>query len=397
MQEKSLKNSPKLWWRPFFSYLFIVLASCSLVALIATRYVDRTVLNTDNFVSIVGDLPQQPTVSAAISTYVSEEIYNKQSSADTIANFLPPKLAPIASPLAAAIQKEVYQLTYSFIQSDKFANLWISANRNAHSFFLTQLSNPPRQDKSISIASYNINLSGLADSVTKYVSSNRPEIISPQQLENIQNFRLSTKQKVNNLRTYVKVVHNSALGLPYIFVALTLAGIAVAYNRRRALIVASVLSLFTASLFVIAGKIGLTQILGQISSDVYKSAAQTIYEAFYHNLQTRMYWLMGISAGLILILWLTSQQNLAKRLRVLAHIKPLSSTFLWSYARITRSFVRKYYYYFVAGCTIITIGFLLLTSTVSWLILAESISILITLISIIYMIARADLKTAEPI
>jgi hypothetical protein len=99
----------------------------------------RTTLDTDHWVATVADLPRDPAVTAAMSSYLTDEVFTTLNVQKRLTEALPPKAGFLAAPVTSAVHDYMRNTTRKFMQSKQFQELWVSANRFAHAQILAVL------------------------------------------------------------------------------------------------------------------------------------------------------------------------------------------------------------------------------------------------------------------
>jgi hypothetical protein len=116
----------------FLGTIFLVLANLSFWAWF-------TLLNTNGWVTAVGPLTQDPTVSGMISQYVVGDLFEGADIQATAAEALPPKLQPLAGPLVVGLEQVADQAVNALIVSDGFNTAWVAVNRAGHTAVMNVL------------------------------------------------------------------------------------------------------------------------------------------------------------------------------------------------------------------------------------------------------------------
>jgi hypothetical protein len=98
-----------------------------------------TLLNTNGWVTAVGPLSKDPTVSGILSQYVVGELFAQVDVEQSLAEALPPKLQVFSAPLALGVQKFADDTVNSLIQSDAFNTVWVGVNRAGHTAIISVL------------------------------------------------------------------------------------------------------------------------------------------------------------------------------------------------------------------------------------------------------------------
>lgn len=381
-----MKTDAAKFWRAFGGYLFAVLAAVCLISMIATRYVRDNWLNTERFVAIVAPLPQNNTVATALADYVTAQIFDNGAAEGAIKSFLPPRLDGLAAPLSSILKDKVHDISVNIVKSDQFTTIWTSTNRLAQSQLIRLADSSPRTPNK-NLSEYSLKLQQGVNAVRTRLGQDTTPLVSEQARQNLQNVVINTRLRVNRFRQTVKAIRLAAATLPYVVLALVLVSLAIAYNRRRALLVIGALATLTAAIMLIVFKVGSNAAIGSINT-TYQAAAHVIYEAFYSNLRLR------IAAGLI-VGWLiliaamcAGPYGWAQSLRHALRIDRVPKTKVWAWAQKARAYLAQSFWWYELGGVIIYFVILLLSSNLTSQNLIISTSVLASYCSAIVLFAH---------
>ncbi len=100
-----------------------------------------TALNTDRWVAIVGPLPANQQVDAAVATYVTGEVFKVLDVQGRVTAALPPEATFVAAPLTGAVRGYVLDTVEDLLRTPQFQSLWVRANQAAHERVVAILEN----------------------------------------------------------------------------------------------------------------------------------------------------------------------------------------------------------------------------------------------------------------
>jgi len=383
MSEGRRKKSGS-WWRVLVSTLCIVLSAAALVGALATRYIARNVLDTNGYLAIVGPLPDNPQVAAALAQFTTEKIFDAAGTQKAIKDFLPPRLGALASPLDDTLRKKFTQTAQTFIQSDAFSAIWTTANKTMQKSLLRLAESREGQGKLAAIGS--LDLSRLPAGVRERFGNSG--LLSGQGQDKLSTIQINLHQRVERLRTTVRAVKAGAYALPFVAIALLAAAVAVAYNRRRVLLAAGTALLLLGTALLLAFKIASGNLLGEISNAAYRSAAQVVYEAFYSDLRQRIVIAMVLAGLLIILTILAGPYGWAKRLRDSLGLSKLRQTKPHSWALTIRALAAKAEPWLDLAGLALTIIWLLALPALTPATLIVILSILLSFASLVHIVAR---------
>ena len=127
--------------------VLVVLASILAFLAIFTSWLDRQLLDTDEWVDTSGRLLEDRAISDAVATYSVDQLYANVNVARLLKKRFPDGLDQVASPAAAGIREVATQAAKRAFQSTRAQNLWKDANRVTHTQLVAIL-----EDKSEAIS-----------------------------------------------------------------------------------------------------------------------------------------------------------------------------------------------------------------------------------------------------
>ncbi|MGH2956251.1 MAG: SHOCT domain-containing protein [Solirubrobacterales bacterium] len=113
--------------------VLVVLASILAFLAILTTWIDRQVLDTDQWVETSGELLEDEVISDAIADYAVEQLYANVDVSGQLQKRLPDDLKPVAAPVAGGLREFAMRAAEQALQQPRVQGLWRDANRVAHS------------------------------------------------------------------------------------------------------------------------------------------------------------------------------------------------------------------------------------------------------------------------
>lgn len=127
--------------RQVVAAVLVVIAALGVTLSVVGVWAGRTTLNTDRWVETVGPLDQNPAVRAAVSTYMTDQIFAALNVDDRVKEALPAQAAFLAAPLSGQVRGYVKNSVNAVLASEQFAQLWPEMNRVAHRQVMAILDN----------------------------------------------------------------------------------------------------------------------------------------------------------------------------------------------------------------------------------------------------------------
>jgi hypothetical protein len=129
------KRVKRLNLRKILVGILVVLTCLSITVTTVDTWTHRTLLNTDAWVDTIAPLGTNPQVTAALATYVTDQIVTTldlQQRAQSALEQAAPQAAFLAGPITNAIQGFVHDKMVEFFNSPAWETFWTEANRVAH-------------------------------------------------------------------------------------------------------------------------------------------------------------------------------------------------------------------------------------------------------------------------
>jgi hypothetical protein len=116
--------------------LLVVLGTLATFLAISALWINRQVMDTDNWTDASSQMLEDPAIRTAVSGYLVDQLYTNVDVAGEIRAALPPRAAPLAAPAAGAVRNLAEDVTNRLLQRPRVQELWATANRTAHGQFL---------------------------------------------------------------------------------------------------------------------------------------------------------------------------------------------------------------------------------------------------------------------
>ena len=145
-----------------------------LVLSVVSTWTSRTALDTNKFAARVGPVIEDPTVKAAISTQIGDELVEVLNLQVRLSTALPPNLQFLAGPLASGAETVVRRQVTKFVNTPAFVRIWDSALRLAHQQVVSTLTG---SDKSVQVVNGQVvvNLIAVVDEVLSSLQEQLPD------------------------------------------------------------------------------------------------------------------------------------------------------------------------------------------------------------------------------
>jgi hypothetical protein len=117
----------------------VVLASVVGFVAMFSVWINRQLLNTDNWTATSSRLLEQPVIRDRVAGFLVDQVYANVDVAGEIQSALPPRAQPLAGPAAGALRSLAERATKELLARPRAQLAWEQANRNAHELLLKVL------------------------------------------------------------------------------------------------------------------------------------------------------------------------------------------------------------------------------------------------------------------
>jgi len=278
------------FWRNASAGVLILIGVLLVAMSISALWLNRTVMEEERFVGTFAPLAQNVAIqdwvakssTDAIFANVDIESYVKQALEP-----LPPQAAMLAAPITGAVQNFIKEAATKIVRSPQFPVVWEKTLRLTHKAFIAAVS-----DKSTGVITKQGGVVTL--DVTLLVDEIKQALVD-RGLGFVQNINLpiSTSQvtlvdsqTLADFAVAVQLLNASALILPFLALALLGGGIAVAANRRKAVLWMGV-GILTLTIIPVQvlylGQIPFSQAMLDLAK-MPSAASQAAYDIIFVNL-----------------------------------------------------------------------------------------------------------------
>ncbi len=219
------------------SWVLVVLGCTMLSTFAIVRWTEQQVLNTNNWVATMSELPKNEAVAHSIGVKVVDGIFEKADLTQSLQEVLPERVAFLAPTISGFLRTRANDLATKIIMSNKFDQLWSDANRTAHENLVKVLRAPAREQKDIKVLPYKISLAKAQTWLQNAAAnSENAQLLKAQDTaKDVVAFNASLRRGIDGMRAFVRAADNLYALLPYAILAALLGALALAATRRRVL------------------------------------------------------------------------------------------------------------------------------------------------------------------
>lgn len=373
--------------------LLATIGCAAMVAYTASHWVERQVLTTDNWVAMVGPLPQAPVVTSALSGFITTHIFANVPIEQEIQNVLPPKAAFLANPLTSQLKSLTAKITGGVIKSDNFETIWTAANRKAMDRLTMNARGQTKPPSAKLEQKFSLNINDVKSKISDKLG-NTSTALPTLNVNSGKVLAITTDLKAKRERvwSYVRSVDYLSAVLPFVMLVSFFGALAFAQRRRRATLIIAASSIVLLLLELIALKQTKQSVLSQVRVPGNEPAISYIFDTLTHSLKNIINtWLVGWLVILVICI-LSGPYDWAVSLRKLVRLdKAKDSSFFAGWYAVRGWTNRNMYYVWIAigGITLFWLAF---AANVNNRVLSNSVLTALALIAIIYIIAHPRQK-----
>ena len=238
-------------WRTIVATLLIVIG-CVLAPLsVVAIWSSNQVTDTDRYIATVSPLADEPAIQDAIAdkitaqvfTYIDVEAITTQAVEALGNQGLPPQVATqlqaLSVPLANGIESFTRSQVDRVVQSDAFADAWVSANRVAHEQLVAALTGDTSGSITVENDTVSVNMAAFIATVKERLVD-RGFTLAERIPEVEASFVLFQSEDITRAQRAFNLLDKLGIWLPIVALILIAIGVYVAKNHRRALVGAGI-------------------------------------------------------------------------------------------------------------------------------------------------------------
>jgi len=214
-----------------------VVAALVLALAVPAVWLNRMITDTETYVATVAPLAQDPDIQNAVATRVSAALIEKVDAPARIRSLLPENLKIIAAPVGQAVNGFIADQTLVLVRSDRFATMWGSVNRVSHKALVAAVTGRDTGAVGVKAGTITLDIGAVADELKSRLeaaglgfAANIPTSAIDRQIV------LYESPLLAQLSTAIDLISRIALLLPLLGFGLAAAAVAIAADRRKAVL-----------------------------------------------------------------------------------------------------------------------------------------------------------------
>jgi hypothetical protein len=256
--------------------LFLVLGTILAVVAIFAVWVNRQVLNADNWANTSSQVLANDAVQTQLSTYLVDQVYDNVNVAAELAAVLPPRFKPLAGPAANSLRSPAESATKKLLGRPRVQDAWQVANRLTAQQLIAIVND---QSRFVSTNGNAVILNLRAVVLDLVQRLGLPGVLIGKVPASAGKIKVLDASEVSTIRSGASAIKGLSILLPALALSLLAGAVALSRGRRRGLLLWVGIDLIFAGIAVLVARNLLgTNIVGSlVSTESVKPAASAVW------------------------------------------------------------------------------------------------------------------------
>lgn len=228
------------FWRNMLAGLSIFLGVVLVSAAISAVWLNRTIMDEDRWVQTMAPLAQDAGIQDYVATKATDSLFAAVDIHAYVAKALqplPPAVQGLATPITGAVQGFVKDAATKFVRSDQFPQLWDKMNRLAQKAFIASVTERTGGLVNNQAGKVTLDVSVLVDQIKAQLTSSGLGFVNAVPTpSSSRNIVLIDSPALAQASAAIQFLNTSAYVLPFAALGLLVLGVALAVDRRKAVL-----------------------------------------------------------------------------------------------------------------------------------------------------------------
>jgi hypothetical protein len=309
------KRTPR--WRRILVAL-LVIVGCVLAPLsVMGVWMKNTLLDTDQYVSTVGPLVDNPDVQQALATRITNALVQGTNVDQQIADALPPRVSFAAPAVADALERVVHTTALRLVESDQFESLWDTLNRRAHEQIVALLKGESRRGNiTTNNGQVAVNLGPFLGKVQAALEKRGIDVFDAQSVSaSKRQIVLVDSQTLKSAQGATDLLQKLAYILPFLTLLAFVVAIVLSGDRRRTILHAALGIALAMALLLVIFNVGRRFYLDALPASVNRAAAGAVYDRILSFLRLSLRTGFVVAVLVAIAAWISGPGRAATRIR----------------------------------------------------------------------------------
>ena len=278
----------------------IVLASLIAIGAATNTWLNRQLLDTDNWVEVSDDLLTNDEVRGALSIYLVNELFTYVDVSEQLDDTLPDQLQVLAGPISAALRQPAIDAVERVLASPQVQEVWREANRVAHTALVNVLKGDTRESVDTTDGVVTLNLATVVKNLGEQLGL--PQSVLDRIPPDAGVITIADSEQLADAQDAVTVVEKLSVVLLLVVIVLYAAAVFIASDRRAAIRDVGIAIVVTGVAITIARQFAVRYLADNIRTATDVRSAINAAALIGTNVLNEIAWLW-LSAGLLLFIY----------------------------------------------------------------------------------------------
>ena len=298
------------FWVAVLLVLGLVLTPLTIIAL----FVKNTISDTDRYVQTIKPLASDPAVQAFVAEDISQQLFDRVDIKGYVKDALPDKAQVLSGPLTSALQGFVRQAVETILATDQFQDLWVEANRVAHSQLVSVLTGETTGGVTANAnGAVTVDLSAVTKLVQQQLASTGIDLFSRIPIASIGGkITVFQSNDLYKARSGFRILNTLGWIMPFLVVACFGGAIYLSKSRRRGFVASAIAFMLGGFILATALFVGRGLYLNAATSNnLPYDAAAAFYDSLVRFLHTSVKAVSFFSIIMIIAVFLAGPSRFA--------------------------------------------------------------------------------------
>jgi hypothetical protein len=278
----------------------IVLASLVAVGAATNTWLNRQMLDTDNWVEVSDELLTNDEVRGALSIYLVNELFTYVDVSGQLQDTLPDQLQVLAGPISAALRQPAIDAVERVLASPQVQEVWREANRVAHTALVNVLKGDTRESVGTEDGKVTLNLATVVKNLGEQLGL--PQSVLDRIPPDAGVITIADSEQLATAQDAVSVVEKLSVVLLLVVIVLYVAAVFIASDRRAAIRDVGIAIVVSGVAITVARQFAVRYLAENIKTATDVRSAINAAALIGTNVLNEIAWLW-LSAGLLLFIY----------------------------------------------------------------------------------------------
>jgi hypothetical protein len=297
--------------RGIISWVLIVLASLLIPVSVVSAWAIRTVTNTDQYVTTMAPLARNQLIIDHLADKTTDALFSSHVVQKKVTGLLPAKAKPLVVPITNQVKSYAHGLALKFFESPAFGKLWDGLNRHTHKAVVDIMEGKtgPILDRVSKNGAIVVNVVPALNTIVTELDQRGVTLFNPVKAISTQadkglSITIVNKAQIDKYSALFNTIVELGWAVPVTALVIGVLSIAVAVERRKALLRVSLGVSIVTLLFLAALATGRNFFLNEASGLSFRrDVAGAVWDTLLRFLKADFRWMLLVSLIVAFLAW----------------------------------------------------------------------------------------------